>query len=234
MRDTIKTKDYFLERIQEDTARIKKFETILNNTDPSNERGIRLGKGQLSKLYWDCAKAAYSMGANLEEMYSCYFQSINYYKDVCTPVDSQYDIIDFLSVGVLFQKRKLEFLSALETIVEKANSQDGLICCLLQFLQGKPLEFQQSKLNYFNQLTKSDDKAGILSVELSQWYQHHKGAYWYNSHNSKNNTYRGYWCFEIAALSKIFEIDDGQFASNPYYPNDLAHGSLSDIRGTRN
>lgn len=228
MRDTIKTKDYFLERIQADTTRIKKFETILENTEPSNERGIQIGKAQLSKLYWDCTKATYSMGADLGEMYSYYLQSINYYKGTCTPADSLYDIIDFLSIGVLFQKRKLEFLSALETIVEKTNSQDGLICCLLQFLQGKPLEFQPSKLNYFNQLTKSDDKTGILALELSQWYQHHKSAYWYNSHNSKNNTYRGYWCFEIAALSRIFEIDDEQFASNPYYPYDLAHFNLEE------
>ena len=145
-----------------------------------------------------------------------------------TPADSLYDIIDFLSIGVLFKKREPEFLSALETIVEKTNSRDGLICCLLQFLQSKPLEFQQSKLNYFNQLIKSDDKAGILSLELSQWYQHYKSAHWYNSHNSKNNTYRGYWCFEIAALSKIFEIDDGQFASDPYYPYDLAHINLEE------
>lgn len=223
MRDTIKTEDYFLERIMSDTSRIQKFETILSNTEPSNERGIRLGKLQLSNLYWGCSKAAYSMGADLAEMYSYYLQAINYYKDVCSPADSLYDVIDFLSVGVLFQKSKNEFLPALETIVEKINSQDGLVCCLLQYLQNKPLVFQQSQLNYFNRLAQSDDKAKILSSELGQWYQHHKSAYWYNSDKSKNNTYRGYWCYEIAALSKIFEIDDEQFASHPYYPYDLAH-----------
>ena len=51
MRDTIKPQDYFLARIQADTARIKRFEETLKNTEPSNERGIRLGKSQLSKLY---------------------------------------------------------------------------------------------------------------------------------------------------------------------------------------
>ena len=176
MRDTIKNEDYFLESIKSGTARIKKFEAVLNDTEPSNERGIRIGKSQLSKLYLDCAKASYSMGADLSEMYSYYIQSINYYKDACTPADSLYDVIDYLSIGVLFQKSRQEFLSVLETIAEKFNSQDGLICCLLQYLQDKPLEMQQSKLSYFNHLAESDDKIAVLSSELSHWYQHHKSA----------------------------------------------------------
>ena len=223
MRDTIKPQDYFLARIQADTARIKRFEETLKNTEPSNERGIRLGKSQLSKLYLDCAKTSYSMGAELGGVYSYYIQSINYYKDTCTPADSLYGVIDYLSIGVLFHRSKQEFLSALEIMAEKFNSQDGLICCLIQYLQDKPLEIRQSKLSYFNDLAESDDKRAVLSSELSHWYQHHKSASWYDSHKSKNNTYRGYWCFEIAALSKIFGIDDKDFALNPYYPYDLAH-----------
>ena len=74
---------------QADTARIKRFEETLKNTEPSNERGIRLGKSQLSKLYLDCAKTSYSMGAELGEVYSYYIQSINYYKDTWTPVRRQ-------------------------------------------------------------------------------------------------------------------------------------------------
>ena len=223
MRDTIRTEEYFREKIKSNAARIEKFETTLSNTEPANERGIRLGKAHLSKLYLDCAKAAYSAGADLSEMYAYYTQAINYYKDVCVPVDSLYNVVDFLSIGVLFQKSKTEFLPALEIMVEKFNSQDGLICFLLQYLQDKPLEMRQSKLSYFNQLAEGDDKIAVLSSELSHWYQHHKSASWYNSHNSKNNTYCGYWCFEIAALSKILEIDDKEFARNPYYPYDLAH-----------
>ena len=138
MRDTIKTKDYFLERIKLDTARITKFESVLNDTEPSNERGIRIGKAQLSKLYLDCAKAAYSMGSDLSDMYSYYIRAINYYKDACTPVDSLYGVIDYLSIGVLFQRSKQEFLPAIEMTAEKFNSQDGLIRCLLQYLQDKP------------------------------------------------------------------------------------------------
>ena len=52
MRDTIKPQDYFLARVQADTARIKRFEETLKNTEPSNERGIRLGNLSYQNCTW--------------------------------------------------------------------------------------------------------------------------------------------------------------------------------------
>lgn len=223
MRDTRRPESYFQKKLQSDMARIQKFQAILDNTPLSNEQGIRIGKLQLARLHLDCTKTAYSMGAGPEEMYGHFLSFLGYYKEVCTPADSVYDVIDALSLGVLFESSKAEFLPALEAIVERFTSQDGLIHFLIRRLQEQEADKLPSQLAYFNRLTKEDDKAAVLALELSQWYQHHKGAHWYNSHNSKNSTYCGYWCFEIAALAKILEIDDTPFALNPYYPYDLAH-----------
>lgn len=55
------------------------------------------------------------------------------------------------------------------------------------------------------------------------WYDKHSDAYWYNSHLSPNDTYCGYWCFEIAALVKIFKINDTKLRDNQYYPYNLVH-----------
>uniref|UniRef100_UPI00261EC647 PoNe immunity protein domain-containing protein n=1 Tax=uncultured Oscillibacter sp. TaxID=876091 RepID=UPI00261EC647 len=169
MRDTIKLQDYFLARIQADTARIKRFEETLKNTEPSNGQGIRLGKSHLSKLYLGCAKASYSVGADLGEVYSYYIQSINYYKDACTPADSLYGVIDYLSIGMLFQRSKQEFLSALEIMAEKFNSQDGLICCLLQYLQDKGKGTSPGSVKIISQISmqtlggmKSAGNRGVL------------------------------------------------------------------------
>lgn len=225
MRDTLKPKDYFLEKLQTESSRIEKFESSLNSIDPSNERGIRIGKGHLSNLYFNCVKLTYSAGLPLSDTYSYYLQCLRHYKDVCAPVDSTYTVIDLLSVGVLFDKNKSEFLPSIQDMVEKFDSSDGLVCCLADYLQDRPIVTVSSQIDYYNSLVQTDDKARILSVELSQWYQHHKDAHWYDSHKSKNNTYCGYWCFEIAALSKIYSVDDGSFAAAPYYPYDLAHYS---------
>ena len=223
MRDTIKSEEYFTNKLQSNQARILKFETLLTGIEPSNERGIRIGKGWLSSLHLDSLKAAYSAGAGIQDVYAHYLQFIDSYKDVCAPVDSAYDVIDALSLGVLFQAAKSNFLPGLESITEKFDSRDGLICCLIQSLRDEPLTIRPSQLDYFNRIAEGENPAEILSLELSQWYQRRKDAYWYNAHRSKNDTYCGYWCFEIAALSKIFRVDDSGFAQNPYYPYDLAH-----------
>ena len=223
MRDTIKNPEYFAHKLQSNQARILKFETLLTDIEPSNERGIRIGKSWLSRLHMDSVKLAYSAGAGIQDVYAHYLRFIDSYKDVCAPVDSTYDIIDVLSLGVLFRGTKFDFLPGLETIEGRFHSRDGLIGCLFQSLRDEPLTICPSQLDYFNRLAEGEDPAEILSLELSQWYRHHKDAYWYNAHRSKNDTYCGYWCFEIAALSQIFGVDDSGFAQNPYYPYDVAH-----------
>lgn len=223
MRDTVKSEEYFQKKIQSDKARISKFEELLHQTAPSNENGIRIGKLRLFTLYRDHVKAAYSAGVGWGEIYPDYLRAVSCYRDVCTPADSLFDIIDLLSIGVLCPSSKGDLLPALETIVERSGSQDGLICCLLWYLQDKRSQLPPSRFQYFDRLMKSDDKAKVLSAELPKWYSHHKSAYWYDSHKSRHDTYCGYWCFELAALSKIFGVDDTPFACEPYYPYDLAH-----------
>jgi len=223
MRDTRKSEEYFAKKMQSDAARIAKFEAILQKTDPANQRGLAVGNLQLFTLCLSCTKSAYSVGAALDEVYSWYLRSLHYYKEVCTSADSTFDVIDLLSMGVLFQRSKAGFLPALETITEKFASGDGMISFLLGHLQERSGDASPSQLDYFNRLMKGEEPSKVLSDELSQWYRHHKAAHWYNSHNSKSNSYCGYWCYEIAALAKIFGVDDAPFAHDPYYPYDLAH-----------
>ncbi|WP_415839162.1 PoNe immunity protein domain-containing protein, partial [Pseudoalteromonas maricaloris] len=52
---------------------------------------------------------------------------------------------------------------------------------------------------------------------------------WYNLigrpdyHLMDNDAYDGYWCWEIALVVKLFNIDDSSFIDHPYYPKDLVH-----------
>lgn len=103
-------------------------------------------------------------------------------------------------------------------MVLKFDSEDGLLIFLMDYLKDKTSQRKPSKIEYFNELLESKDKLGILKKESELWYDKHSDAYWYNSHESKNNTYCGYWCFEIAALAQILGIDDTVLRENPYYP----------------
>ncbi len=221
MEDNIKANEYFVNKMNSERKRIDKFENALNDLEPSNIKGIRMGKIHLANLYLNCVKLTYSKDKSFQKMFTDYMKFLEYYKEVCTSNDSMYDIIDILSIGVLLQNRKNEFIDYLDEIVLKYASNDGMIIFLLDYLKDTVSLRTISKIDYFNALLKSENKAEILKEELEIWYDKHSDAYWYNSHESKSNTYCGYWCFEIAALVKIFDIDDMSLRKNQYYPYEM-------------
>lgn len=223
MRDLVKTEEYFQQCIQDEKDRIDKFSNILNSLDSDNILGINRGKNFLANFYRNLFKMEFSIGEPVENIIDYYVLCLKYYKDVCTPNDSMYDIIDMISIGVLLDSAKAQFISFLEEIVKRFNFYDGIILFLMSYLKDVPFQRTNSVLRYFNEILDSKEKEKILCEELGNWYQEHKDAYWYNSHQSKNDTYCGYWCFEVAAISKIFKIEDSQLRKSQYYPYDLVH-----------
>ncbi len=216
-----KTSEYYQNKMDSERKRIDKFENALNGLEPSNIKGIRMGKIHLANLYLNCVKLTYSREQSFQNMFKDYFKFLEYYKDVCTSADSMYDIIDILSIGVLLQNRKDEFIMYLEEILLKYNSNDGMIIFLMDYLKNRTSTKTTSRIDYFNVLLEREDKVNILKRELELWYDKHSDAYWYNSHESKNNTYCGYWCFEIAALVQIWGIDDTILRGHKYYPYEM-------------
>lgn len=221
MGKNLKPKEYFQNKLDSERKRIDKFEDVLKNIDPSNTKGIRMGKIHLANLYLNCVKLTYSINESFQKMFPDYMKFLEYYKEVCTSNDSMYDIIDIFSIGVLLHSRKKEFIDYLDKIFLKYNSHDGMIIFLMDYLQNRISQETISEIDYFNKLTESENKPKILKEELVLWYDKHSDAYWYNSHESKNNTYCGYWCFEIAALVQILDIDDTAMRDNQYYPYDI-------------
>ncbi len=222
MEKNVKTNEYFQNRLDSERKRIDKFEVALKNLEPSNTKGIRMGKIHLANLYLNCVKLTYSKDESFQEMFPDYMKFLEYYKEVCTPNDSMYDIIDIFSIGVLLRNRKNEFIGYLDEIFLKYNSNDGIITFLMDYLQNRTSQKTISRIDYFNELTQTKDKLKILKEELGLWYEQHSDAYWYNAHESKNNTYCGYWCFEIAALVQILGLDDTSLRDNQYYPQDIS------------
>lgn len=65
----------------------------------------------------------------------------------------------------------------------------------------------------------------LTKYASKDWYRLHSWTGWYNKHKapSAERVYSGYWCFECAAVAKVFNIDDAKLESSKYYPWDLAH-----------
>ena len=119
MEKSIKTNEYFQNKMNSERKRIDKFESALNELEASNIKGIRMGKIHLANLYLNCVKLTFSKDKSFQKMFPDYMKFLEYYKEVCTSNDSMYDIIDILSIGVLLQNRKNEFIGYLDEIVLK-------------------------------------------------------------------------------------------------------------------
>lgn len=53
----------------------------------------------------------------------------------------------------------------------KFDRQDGLINCLLDYLQEKPIQHQYSKIGYYNQLMENENKMEIFEINDSQFHE---------------------------------------------------------------
>ena len=111
MKDSEKLQEYFLNKYNSENERICKFKNTMMQLDKTNQNGIRIGKIHISNLYLNCIRLVYSMRWSIKIMFEYYLEYIKYYKDVCTPNDSLYDIIDILSIGVLLDENKKQFIN---------------------------------------------------------------------------------------------------------------------------
>jgi hypothetical protein len=64
-----------------------------------------------------------------------------------------------------------------------------------------------------------EERAALVKDFVESWYKGMKPTYWYGSH--KDGIYFGYWCFEAALVTVLFDIDDSSYRDHLVYPRDL-------------
>ncbi|CAE6806637.1 PoNe immunity protein domain-containing protein [Paraburkholderia haematera] len=69
-----------------------------------------------------------------------------------------------------------------------------------------------------------EQQTNFARTFLDGWYDGCSHAAWHENHSGEDTGYIGYWCFELALVVKLFDIDDASFRDNPYYPADLVRG----------
>ncbi|WOX54290.1 type VI secretion system immunity protein [Aeromonas sp. CD] len=68
--------------------------------------------------------------------------------------------------------------------------------------------------------TKVERQASIKQY-LKGWYKGCKECYWHDRHKAKHAIYFGYWAFEAALVTLLYELDDSSYRDMRYYPKDL-------------
>ena len=68
----------------------------------------------------------------------------------------------------------------------------------------------------------AEKRAGFIKQFLDEWYKGMKPCYWHGMHTEKQgDSYFGYWAFEAALVTVLWEIDDTAYRDHAYYPRDL-------------
>lgn len=228
MRDQIRNKEYFIEYIEEEKARIASFENKIKAKEIPNER-IKIVKFKISSIKLFLIIAKYSSGIGINEIKKDFELLVNEMDDFL--LNEEYiNNLWILSLGILLNIETKLFLKITDSI-DKCKMQDWLLGYLCHYNAGQ--KKQQTNALLFSDPYK--DLQDITNCEDSQreeklkkyvenkWYKGHKDCGWYNSHKDNSNTYFGYWSLEAGAIAKTIGINDASLINSKYYPFDLVH-----------
>lgn len=219
IRDKIKDYAYFDNYIKEENLRIEKFERKLQNNEIKKDR-IDSVKSKLFSIKFNLIIAKYSAGYDLDILKKEMEDLVLEWN--IDNEDSYIGILQFISVSCLLNIHGIEII---KSKLKSYTDFDWLLQYILDFKNTKCDE--KIKFKEFSELKKvvyGEDKKEVIIRYINHWYKNMSDCWWYDSHLDKNvNIYIGYWCFEIAVLLKILNINDEFLKENKYYPYDLAH-----------
>ena len=221
-RDKYKDKDYFIKRLEFNSEAFYDFEEMASEIqDNRMSRFYLIQSGYSEKLL----NINYSLGHSLDEVFKWFKISLRYYQLSYGAFESIYDLMDYLSLAVLFEDRKEEFIEDIEKIFSKYQSfvdsgeqyEDGFIETLALYLLKGEVENFHSHLEYLNMI--GNDADSVIEAQKF-WYYAHSEASWYDTHKTED-AYYGYWSFDTAALCKMRGIYDERFKDLDFFPYDL-------------
>lgn len=216
-RDIHRNIEYFNDYIKYEESRICKYVKKLSEI-PDDKRDLCntfIASSLKNKL-----TAQYSRGDTKEEIKDTFFEYLNYVSK--TQIKSYIEYIDILSLGILFD---IEF-GKIETFVIDEDLKDSLTKGLEQYLKTKKIEitdedvlFPKEFKEFYDYLVGKKDKGEFLSFIKNSWYMSCTDFYWFDSHNSKEDIYAGYWSWLGAAILKM--KDDKLNEIIQYIPSEL-------------
>jgi hypothetical protein len=66
-----------------------------------------------------------------------------------------------------------------------------------------------------------EERPALVKEFVETWYRHMKPCYWYGTHTDGYTSYFGYWAFEAALVTVLWDIDDSSYRDHLVYPKDL-------------
>lgn len=229
---------------------VKHFETMLKKKDEDIRMFLEINEelsreGRIEPFhYWSIAVVkldkvyiAYSIGEPVEKCYELFLEATEWYVKGWDPEAAYSDLIDMVSLAYLLQIPDDKFAGIVnyvqhadESSDEPAWQPDGILWYIINARKPGGVqpdkviwpELYQDLLNLIR-MPKAQAEAAMKDY-LEKWYKLHRNDPWYETHK-KELVYKGYWCWEAGAITKIMQLDDSSFKDNLYYPYDMVHWS---------
>ncbi|WP_255992351.1 PoNe immunity protein domain-containing protein [Chitinolyticbacter albus] len=121
-------------------------------------------------------------------------------------------------------------LSWIDKNAEFNRGRDGLFEAVVQQLTGTNIPVERVLLHpdAYRPLAKAtvlpaEERPAMVAAFLESWYKQMKGCYWHGTHTDKagDSSYFGYWAFEAALVTVLWDIDDSSYRDHLVYPKDL-------------
>ncbi|WP_261803401.1 PoNi-like cognate immunity protein [Variovorax sp. PAMC26660] len=72
-------------------------------------------------------------------------------------------------------------------------------------------------------VASEEDRPARMQEFLDGWYKNMKECYWHDTHkDGEGSSYFGYWAFEAALVTVLWDMDDSSYRDHLVYPKDLA------------
>ena len=109
------------------------------------------------------------------------------------------------------------------------RGRDGLFEAVCERLTGEKVDVERVLLHpdAYRPLAKAsapdaEDRPALVKEFLDGWYKNMKGCYWHGTHtDGEGSSYFGYWAFEAALVTYLWDIDDSSYRDHLVYPKDL-------------
>lgn len=177
----------------------------------------------------------YSMGQPIEQCYDTFITATDWYSRGWEKDSAYADMIEMVSIGYLLQIPDDKF-NIIVQYIEKSDAgsdygewkPDGILWFIINGRKGSGQNpddvIWPSLYKSLLKITRMNKEDATIAMKeyLEKWYDLHKKDPWYDNHN-KELAYKGYWCWEAGAITKIMQLDDSSFKDSPYYPYDLVH-----------
>ena len=231
------TEEYFDEDIAFTQSAIEKREQNLKN-NPDEYTQIHLVYSTLFTYSYELLISKYSRGYNIESLRNDFTKVVSYWENYLN--DSKHEefllehsLEDFELALWLFSLAVL--LKIDDKVIERLlkcinnNGKDDLFTQLISSYKKEKIEkahllvFPRVYESLYNSTTITAEAAsqGIKSF-LKDWYNYMQPCYWYENHTGKDGGgFFGYWCWEAALVTYLYDVDDSKYRDMPYYPKDI-------------